>query len=853
VGVRGRVVASFAASVALLVVSLSISGPPPAAAVAPPGVLTSRYENASRNLRRDCGFSVPLPSDKTQSIWLFCDIQEVTGSTTLRPGTFASIGPTVPGDVPAALSELPSPPQAIGSLPSDRAPELLLPNPTDLACGASPAYATLRATGLAAGPGGTLFLREGTTPVTVTNSQNVLIVTYVEACVDSVGGAVHPKRLGMAAWDPATNQIKARFTVFDPPGTADLQWYETLGSPLFDRVQLGTPTMHAYFFASNCDTLAGVGCSAGRVFLVHVPLTGTSTLHDPANYRYWAKSRAGLQGPTDPKTQLGWTDAAHAESILPAGTGAGPLYAQVNDYRWVARQGQPGYAGRGEGLVLVEMTNVGGGYRIWQADSPTSRWTQRLTGSTGCVLCGPIVGHPDLSTTGQLLATHFRAADREIEAVALGDVPIESALPGATVASNWERANLYDLPRECGWSAPLPPATDPTATPTENLWVFCDMAPIFNSARETIEGLFFAFIGTYKGISTITPERVPTAISDGGATPRPNNNGPAGILNGPGPIPGPMGQNCGADVVGDSKPDSVAIRWAWGVTRAPAAVGPRLMVLPFTDVCFTGTANLKTNTLADIHVKQSGVAIYDAVSGSVVSETIIYNASSPGVGTPSAPFSGSDLDWPLVWSGPVFSGGYLYLFGSECLPYIDPYLGNVAQKCGSGTVDAVRVPQGSITDPAQYKWHTGSAGAGSWNGTPAQATTIVPATSPTRGPVGFGGSIYVGDYTALGKGFLLLEATSWAGTYRVWQAASPDGPWTLVKNEGAVMPGCEADDAGQPRTAAACYNFAGHPELSTANHLLFSHIQPDVTPTDDDETPQYDVEIVDIGTVPNLP
>ena len=919
---------SVGAVLALLCLSVLVTGTSspaaaPAAAVAapPPAVLQSNWELATGNrLTRDCGVSAPLPDRPDLSLWLFCDIEmrEADGDPLpfpFRPGTFASVGPAVPGEVPDGLSEVPSPPAAADiTAPSDRAPQPFLPGPTGLTmpdgtpCGAagSDTFATVRPRGIAQVPPGTAKLRlfDGSTEITVTDPSSLLFVVYADICGRIVAGPTveeHVKRVGVAVYDPAANRFVARLPVFDAgAGPSDLPWYQNLWHPVIGAADPPTSDGFArnvdlFLVASTCDTIGGFGtCAAGRVYLARGPLAdgnGHSGLYDAPAYRYWNPGQAGvaLEGPSGvDHAQTGWTTADAAASILPPGTGLGPVHAYIGDLRWPGRQTDPAYAGRGEGLVMVEQYSVAGHYRIWQASTPTGPWTLKGSGVTPCLtgtttLCGPLVGHPELSTLGQVLVSQARVPAREVEVVAAAAPQVVHAPPGGWVTSNWERARMQDIRRECGWSAPLP------ANPAgESVWVFCDMAPTFDAGADPHS---LPYIGTFMGVAPTTPGQVPTALSDGpgarcvdpdpavgcgGSAPaalpaRPNNNGPGFLLRNQPGLPGQGGQPCGADLDGDGDGDSAHITWAWGVTRGPAGPltidpsngpprtvpdGSQLLVLPYNEVCADTTA--PPGTLGAIHPKRTGIAIYEPATNTVLAQTTIFGPPAPGGPAPSEPWAPGDLDWPYVLAHPVFQGGYMYLFSAECDTFVDPYdPAEQGQPCPSGKVMAARVPAGQIQDGAAYRWHTGAPDSNTWTSTndPALATSILPPTPPVRGPVGFGGTIYVGDYSALGKGLLLLEPTSWAGHYRIWQSASVGGPWTLVRGEG-LMPGCAPDAFGQPRTPAACYNFGGHPELSplsgpNAEHIYVSHIQPDISWSDDD-TNQYEVEVVDIGTVPDL-
>ena len=74
----------------------------------------SNYERNGTIIRRDCGFSSPLPGKPGWSLWLFCDtvIASVRSGKTERLilGTdTAAVGPYRAGYAPSRLSEIPTP------------------------------------------------------------------------------------------------------------------------------------------------------------------------------------------------------------------------------------------------------------------------------------------------------------------------------------------------------------------------------------------------------------------------------------------------------------------------------------------------------------------------------------------------------------------------------------------------------------------------------------------------------------------------------------------------------------------------------------------------------------------------
>jgi len=68
----------------------------------------------------------------------------------------------------------------------------------------------------------------------------------------------------------------------------------------------------------------------------------------------------------------------------------------------------------GQGLDLVEETSLGGNFRVWTASSPPGPWTQKTSGQVPCTsgsgalnFCRALIGHPELSTSSQLLLSFY--------------------------------------------------------------------------------------------------------------------------------------------------------------------------------------------------------------------------------------------------------------------------------------------------------------------------------------------------------------------------------------------------------------------------------------------------------------
>jgi hypothetical protein len=62
--------------------------------------------------------------------------------------------------------------------------------------------------------------------------------------------------------------------------------------------------------------------------------------------------------------------------------------------------------------VLIEQTNIVGGFTVYQASHPSGAWREKMSGTVPCMIkgdsfCRAIIGHPELSTRSHLLVSFF--------------------------------------------------------------------------------------------------------------------------------------------------------------------------------------------------------------------------------------------------------------------------------------------------------------------------------------------------------------------------------------------------------------------------------------------------------------
>ncbi|MFC9970841.1 hypothetical protein ACFVH6_08055 [Spirillospora sp. NPDC127200] len=345
----------------------------------PPSKVLSRWENAApgNNISRDCGYSVRVPNTSNQSLWLFCDSEWTGTSSGFWLGATAAVGPYTPGRVPTGLTEIPTPTAPINA-PSDRPPAGLLPVPTGL---------TLPNGSTCTVPGSSYpasWISGAARPGTAAPGK--VLITYADVCVHP--GGLPAQRYGLVEYSVATNTLSNQTQVFTNP--TELPFQQNLGSPVFSGGQL-------YQIAYKCDSNTWGSCDNGRVVLAKVSAT-PSAWRSATNYRWW--------------NGQDWVrDHNAAVSILP---GARPLAAHAEDF-----------GALGKGFVIVEQTDIAGNFRIWRSSSLTGGWTVTRTGQAPCGgqsglnLCRAYFGHPELSTSANLLMSYYDPTDNHVNVMAV--------------------------------------------------------------------------------------------------------------------------------------------------------------------------------------------------------------------------------------------------------------------------------------------------------------------------------------------------------------------------------------------------------------------------------------------------
>jgi hypothetical protein len=333
------------------------------------------------------------------------------------------------------------------------------------------------------------------------------------------------------------------------------------------------------------------------------------------------------------------------------------------------------------------------------------------------------------------------------------------AAPPARVLSRYETSDPRNrIDRDCGYSVPDP------GEARRSVW------------SGTRPGMW---LGSTAAAGTYTPGRVPTRLTEIPAPPaQPPPTGPTGRGQAP---PQPLlGMPDGLTLPGGApcRVPGVAYSASWVAGAAPIP-GTTDLLLTYTDVC----VNAQTITPQGF-----GIVRYRPATNTVTAQRRVFYA--PG-----------GLPYQLNLGSPVFWHGRLYLYGFHCDV-------SAMGGCQGGRVTLARVAADPAAwqNPSAYTYRSSSG----WTPDASQAQPVMPGAAPT--------GMHVADFSAVGKGLVLIEQPDIGGSYRIWRAPSPEGPWRMSRH--GRMP-C-AGGSG----LNLCRAYIGHPELSTRDRLLMSYYNP---------------------------
>lgn len=323
-------------------------------------------------------------------------------------------------------------------------------------------------------------------------------------------------------------------------------------------------------------------------------------------------------------------------------------------------------------------------------------------------------------------------------------------------------ADTADRPisRDAGFSAAY--------SATNSLWIFGDTGHR-NGSPPWLLGTTAAAGPYTRGQVPVTLQELPTPP----AAPAPGRTGialflptPQGLL-----IPGDDGPEACAQP-GVSYPAS----WTSGMTRIP---GTERLLIAYHQICVAPSRD-------SWPVERVSLSDYDPATNRFRTTVTPFTASPLQAGVPVTQQLGS----------PVFGGdGFLYFYAHDFLT-------------ARVIVARVSADASSWGSAANYRWWNGTA----WTASQSTAASVI--TAPEIW------SAHVMDFTGVGahRYAMIIQSSYGTGEYRVYEAASPAGPWTAGP-VGQVPDTCPGGGFG-------CYAFAGHAELSTADRFWLSWYSP---------------------------
>jgi hypothetical protein len=398
-GTRWRRILLLVILAALLAVTFLVTRPHPPATLPPTLVLSGVERAGDVSLARDCGYSAPLPANPRRSLWLFCDTpvyvrhgtaaehlawtlrQFITGSTAAVGR--AVVGPRPDQRMPGQLGEVGSPRLAEGGSPGNPP----APSGAPVSAGTPASFlwtpgALVSATGRPCGYGGGSYAASWITGLTRLPATPDLLIAFNNYCVMSGTDGFLPEGFGLAEYDPATGTVSHDSTVFSGVNLIVAPAAKLLGSPVFSGSYL-------YLFGPTCTALAQGGCATGTLFEARVPASPQAWT-DPLSYQ-WQSSKARGSWTSDPLA---------ATSVVP---GARPSGVSVAAFPATRHH-----------FVLVEQTDISGGFTVYGSPVPSGPWTQLTSGRVPCRtgtgfanFCRAIIAHPELSTASQLVLSYF--------------------------------------------------------------------------------------------------------------------------------------------------------------------------------------------------------------------------------------------------------------------------------------------------------------------------------------------------------------------------------------------------------------------------------------------------------------
>lgn len=321
------------------------------------------------------------------------------------------------------------------------------------------------------------------------------------------------------------------------------------------------------------------------------------------------------------------------------------------------------------------------------------------------------------------------------------------------VASSWEITTGGSEDRDCGYS---------TVVAGHDLWVFCDTA-LYDSQNQLTGFIPSSTAATAK---SYTAGQLPATLTD-----LPSGN-PSQFIGTPSGLTTPTGAPC------NSANGAYAASWPSGLTTKP---GTTEAIITYNNYCVTASA---------MTLEGYGVAVYTSGAKLPLTGTTLI-ASAPPAASPAP---------ETALGSPIFSGGNLYLFASNCSA-------SIYGVCTNGNVWLARVSGSEFDTAADYRWlGTGNT----WVTSPRQAIDVIPGATPLAVSA-----------VVTTRGVTVVAETNIAGGYTVYTA--PKITDSFTSSLSGTVPCTDTTASG---ATGFCRALNPHAELSNSSQLTLSYFNP---------------------------
>ena len=227
------------------------------------------------------------------------------------------------------------------------------------------------------------------------------LISYTKVCVEGSTGTILTDGFGVVEYNPSTNALGAYHDVFTGQRPGGQRAAVAARHPGARQRRLPVPVL------GRVRGPEGLTCQGGgNVFLARVRWRSPSDWGTSADYTFYT----GTSASGSPQ----WGGYASAVSDVPSAAPAGASGWTADNYA--------AYPATGHQYVAVEETSIGGDYRGLVGHLAGRAMDGHPVGPAGAQAgdgCHALIGHPELSTSANLLVSYYSSDAHHIEVAAV--------------------------------------------------------------------------------------------------------------------------------------------------------------------------------------------------------------------------------------------------------------------------------------------------------------------------------------------------------------------------------------------------------------------------------------------------